>query len=134
MRYAIALNRQLEVGTQLNALGHVAVGLGHLAPCAAQAMRRFADADRREIGLMSDHPLIVLEGANSAKLHRVYREALDAGLTCNAFVLDMKDGEPVDQEAAVGAKPPEDLVFVAVGLWGEDDAVRAVTKRLSLYR
>jgi hypothetical protein len=83
---------------------------------------------------MSDHPLIVLEGANTGKLRRAYLGGLDAGLTCNAFVLDMKDGKPVDQEAAVSAKHSEALLFVAVGLWGEYEAVLSVTKHFSLYR
>lgn len=134
MRYSIALNRQLDIGTQLNALGHVSVGLAHLAPMGEQAMRPFHDAEQRAVGLMSDHPLIVLEGANSGKLQSAYLQALFQGLTCNAFVLDMKDGEPIDQEAIVRNKTPDTLVFVAIGCWGEADALRGVMKRFSLYR
>lgn len=134
MRYSIALNRQLDTGTQLNALGHVSVGLAHLAPSSAQAMRPFQDAEQRAVGLMSDHPLIVLEGANSRKLQAAYLGALEEGLICNAFVLDMKDGAPIDQEAIVRTKTPETLIFVAIGCWGECDALRGVMKRFSLYR
>lgn len=134
MRYSIALNRQLDIGTQLNALGHVSVGLAHLAPKDAQAMRPFCDAEWRPVGLMSDDPLIVLEGANSGKLQAAYLRALDEGLICNAFVLDMKDGAPVDQEAIVRGKTTDALVFVAVGCWGDTEALRGVMKRFSLYR
>lgn len=134
MRYSIVLNRQLDVGVQLNALGHVAVGLAHIAPHPNQAMRSFKDASGSFVGFMSDHPLIVLGGANSSKLRQAYQAVREAGLACNAFVLDMKDGEPVDQERAVRAKMADELMFVAVGAWGGPEPVRQVFRRFSLYR
>lgn len=66
---------------------------------------------------MSDHPLIVLEGANSGKLQMAYLRA-NRRTDLHAFVLDMKDGEPVDQEAIVRSKAHGSLVFVAIGRWG----------------
>lgn len=133
MKYSVVLNRQMAVGVQLNALGHVAVGLAHQAPTPDQAMRHFVDAAGTFVGLMSDHPLIVLAGPNSGKLRQAYEAAREASLLCNAFVLDMKDGQPVDQETVIRCKTGAELEFVAVGCWGEPDAVRQVFRRFSLY-
>lgn len=134
MKYSVAINRQIDTGAQLNALAHVAVGLAHLAPSEMQAMRMFKDVEERPVGLMSDHPFIVLEAVNSNKLRQAYLSALDLGLSANAFVIDMKDGNPVDQEETVSRKKSDDYLFVAFGCWGEDDVVRDVMKRFSLYR
>lgn len=73
-------------------------------------------------------------GANSARLRQAHIAAAEAGLVCDAFVLDMKDGAPVDQAAAIQAKSANDLLYLAVECWGETDQVRATFKRFSLFR
>ncbi len=133
MRYSIVLNREMPMGVQLNALGHVAVGLSHLAPKPQQSMRDFKDAAGAFVGLMSDDPLIVLAAANSDKLRKAFLSVRETDLITNTFVIDMKDGEPVDQEAAVLSKAPDGLLFVAVGCWGDGDDVRRAFRRFSLY-
>jgi len=134
MKYSVVLNQEVDLGALMNALGHVAVGLAHRAPSKDQAMRTFRDKEGRLVGTMSDDPLIVLAGANSAKLSQAHKAAEAAGLICNAFVLDMKDGAPVDQEAAILSRSADELLYLAVGCWGEADEVRGAFKRFSLFR
>jgi hypothetical protein len=134
VRYAIALNARHPLGVRLNALGHVAVGLAHLAPAAGQMMRRFTDTTQLFVGLMSDHPLIVLSARNGQHLRQAHVEALMQGLVHNAFVIDMKDGEPIDQEAAVSSRSHGDLDYVAFGCWGETATLRDLTRRFSLLQ
>lgn len=134
MRYSVILNEAVDLGCLMNALGHVSVGLAHQAPAEAQAMRSFFDKNGRLVGTISDDPLIVLVGANSAKLRQAHLAANEAGLICNAFVLDMRDGAPIDQATAIQSKTADDLLYLAVGCWGEADIVRATFKRFSLFK
>lgn len=134
MKYSVVLNQEIDLGSLMNALGHVAVGLAHRAPAQAQAMRSFLDKDGQLVGTMSDNPLIVLVGANSAKLRQAHKTADEAGLICNAFVLSMKDGAPVEQEAAILAQSADELLYLAVGCWGQADEVRTAFNRFSLFR
>ena len=134
MKYSVVLNQEVDLGSLMNALGHVSVGLACRTPTEDQAMRSFLDKDGQLVGTMSDHPLIVLVGANSAKLRQAHIAAAEAGLVCNAFVLDMKDGSPVDQTAAIQAKPANELLYLAVGCWGDADKVRTAFKRFSLFK
>jgi uncharacterized protein DUF2000 len=129
VRYSIVLNRQLDVGVQLSALGRVAVGLAHLAPQPNQALRCYKDADGSFIGFISDHPLIVLGAGSSLELQQAYLSVMADGLTCNAFVLGMKDGEPLNQDISIQAKTYDELVFAALGVWSSPEAVRHVFSR-----
>ena len=134
MRYAIALNAKHSLGVRLNALGHVAVGLAHLVPADSQHMRRFTDAGQLFVGLMSDDPLIVLTARNGQHLRHAHAEALERGIVHNIFVIDMKYGEPVDQQRAVASRLHLDLDYVAFGCWGEPTALRELTQRFSLLQ
>jgi hypothetical protein len=134
MRYAIALNAKHELGVRLNALGHVAVGLAHLAPAGGQRMRRFADNSRLFVGLMSDDPLIVLSARNGQHLRQAHAEALERNVVHNVFVIDMKDGEPEAQQLSVSSALHTDLEYVAFGCWGETSALRELTRRFSLLQ
>lgn len=134
MRYAIALNAKHPLGVRLNALGHVAVGLAHLAPAGSQRMRPFEDAHRLFVGLMSDDPLIVLSARNGQHLRQAHADAVAHGILHNVFVLDMKDGEPEDQQRSVAGSPNSDLEYVAFGCWGEASHLRELTRRFSLLQ
>lgn len=134
MRYAIALNAKHPLGVRLNALGHVAVGLAHLAPAAAQLMRTFRDSDGAFVGLMSDHPLIVLSARNGQHLRRAHADAVAKGLVHNVFVIDMKDGEPVRQQESVAGQLHAEFDYVAFGCWGDTIELRELTRQFSLLQ
>jgi hypothetical protein len=134
MRYAIALNAKHTLGVRLNAFGHVAVGLAHLAPAASQRMRRFTDERQLFVGLMSDDPLIVLSARNGQHLRQAHAEAVERNIVHNIFVIDMKDGEPEAQQLAVSSAVSADLDYVAFGCWGDAGVLRELTRRFSLLQ
>ena len=134
MRYAIALNAKQPLGVRLNALGHVAVGLAHLAPAEAQLMRSFRDSDGAFVGLMTDHPLIVLSARNGQHLRQAHADAVAKGLIHNVFVIDMKDGDPGRQQESVTVQPRTELDYVAFGCWGGTIELRDLMRRFSLMR
>jgi Protein of unknown function (DUF2000) len=124
----------MPIGVQFNAFGHTALGLAHLLPAEHQEIRHFVDKEGRFVAAMTDHPLIALAAKNSGHLVAGHRAALEAGLTCNSFVIDMKDNTPEFQEAAIAGQDYDSLEFVALGLCGDSDQLRSITKRFSLYR
>lgn len=134
MKFSIALNSTHPLAVQLNALGHVCVGLAHLAPHGTQALRTFAAANGAPVGMMTDHPLIVLSARSSRHLMEAHRSALNQNLAANVFTIDMKDGAPEEQEHRIRTKLQDDLDYVAVGFYGDNDALRGLTKKFSLFR
>lgn len=134
MKFSIVLNPGHPLSTQLNALGHVCVGLSDLAPPPSREMRSFRDADDVFVASMTDHPLIVLTARNATQIRQIYSAAQAQALNYNVFCIDMKDGLPADQEAAVRDKTGQDLDIVAIGIFGDGDTLRDLTKKCSLFR
>lgn len=89
-RFVAVLNKKIETGRLLNALGHTTAGLVSLAPDAAD-MRflDYRDADGSSHPAISHHPFIVLSADNSNQLRTLRAACMERGIVCNDFVNSM---------------------------------------------
>lgn len=116
----------------LNAVGHLSLGLSQRAPNEAFAYRNFADPSGADIACAVDHPLIVMRAKKSIHLKRCLEAAEASGIAFNTFVEAMRFGTPVEQVTEIGNREIEPHDIIAIGLAGEDDHLREITKRFSL--
>ncbi|MEE4546842.1 DUF2000 family protein [Streptomyces sp. V4-01] len=132
LRIAIAVDKSMEAGSVANA---AAVVMGQLARIDS---RVYADDVRDRDGLLhagiryntvvlsgrAGHLAGLVEGASAQDLHTVVFTAQGQALS-NRFE---------DYRALVGGSAAAELGLCAVGVIGEHEQIRALTKRFSAYR
>lgn len=116
----------------LNAVGHLSLGLGQRATNRAFAFRNFHDPQGQDIACAMDHPLIVMRAKKSIHLKRCLEAALSKDLPVNVFLETMRHGTPEEQVLAIKSRDVAGEDIIAVGLAGQSDKLREVTKRFSL--
>lgn len=134
MRYAVILNMQFDLVTQINAAGHLGIGMGRLLEPKEAALRRFVDSNKSFTSLLTDSPLIVFSAKNDRHLFKAHRTALEFQVTSSAFFECHLSADPMKQEQQIRDQPMEGQMYVALMLHGQDSHVRECTKRFSLMR
>lgn len=133
-KFVVVVNRTHAPGTLLNACAHLCLGLGATLGDHAACLPYPAPA-LGITGMISAHPVIILEAKSSTQLvHLLARLGDTPGLSCNLFATSMLGSSAADQIARTQALTPEGADLVALSLFGERAAVEAVTKKFSLYK
>jgi hypothetical protein len=134
MRYAVILNMQFDLVTQINAAGHLGIGMGTLLKPEETALRRFVDSNNSFTSLLTDSPLIVFSAKNDRHLFKAHKTALEFQVTSSAFFECHISADPTEQAKKILDQPMEDQLYIALMLHGEDSLVRECTKRFSLMK
>jgi len=133
-KFIIAVNRKAPGPAQINAAGHIAIGLARRLEEADLELRHFQDRDGADAGVMTDHPLIIFTARNGGHLRSAHAAAVDAGVACIPFFDCMRHGVPQEQEDAIRSTVLEELDYVGVGMFGPDATLRELTRRFSLMK
>src|ERR1700722_16328277 len=109
-KLAAVLNEKLETGVALNALAHMALGMGTVLGPDTAMMCDYIDADNMHHPSVSAYPFIVLKGRPNK-----IREAIDAAKNGNVQVVDftntMTAGSYVEQLQRTKSTPNAELEF-----------------------
>jgi Protein of unknown function (DUF2000) len=127
------LNEKLEPGVALNALAHMALGMGTVLGPIEAMMCDYVDADHTHHPSISAYPFIVLKGRPTK-----IREAIDAAKNGNVKVVDftntMTVGTYVEQLQRTKSTPNSELEFYGAVFYGDISAVSEITRKFSLYK
>jgi hypothetical protein len=134
MKFVIALNKKSPLTAQINAAGHLCLGMPALLDGRSILLRTFLDSDGTKGSLLTDYPLIIFSARNSNHLRDAHALALNSGIAANAFFECHRDPDPDEQEALVRKMPLSEQEYVGLSLFGADDELRTVTRRFSLMR
>ncbi len=135
-KFVALLNKTLEPGVALNALGHMALGLSAaLASEQREAMQllEFVDGDGQSHSHISALSLIVLRGT-SGNVRALRDAARRAGLPCVDFTKTMTGGTYTEQLERTRTTAAADLEYYGVMVFGEAEELNPITKKYSLYR
>lgn len=128
------VNKKIETGVLINALAHMCLGFGaHTGPEELQIMD-YKNAEGFIYPNISKMPFIILREDNSNKLAKLIKEAHQAGIKYSVFTNTMTEGMWQDQEARTLAINPEEIVYYGIILFGPQEIVTQLTKKLSLLR
>ena len=134
-RFVAVLNKKIEPGRLMNALGHMAVGLGG-GSGKAEEMRfaQYLDKDGGIHPKISDYPFIVLKADNANQIRAVRQEALTRGIPFTDFTDKMTVGTAYEQHQTMEATSEAELDYYGICMFGKTAEITAFTKKFSLFR
>ena len=134
-RFVAILNKKVETGRLLNALGHMTAGLaGGSAKNEDMCFLQYADAEGGTHPNISHFPFIVLQADNSNQIRSIRGEAIKRGIPFTDFTSTMTVGTSLEQQANTKATVEKDLEYYGMCMFGETSILKELTKKFSLFR
>jgi Protein of unknown function (DUF2000) len=133
-QFVCVLNKKVEVGRALNALGHMSVGLGSLFDDKEQLrFQDYIDKDNTVHPGISDNPFIVLKAKNSNQIRTLRNALLEKQIKFTDFTDTMIEGTFVEQHSRTQETAEEDLEYFGICFFMNSQESRELTKKFSLY-
>jgi len=134
-RFVAVLNKKIETGRIMNALGHMTAGLsGGFGKADEMCFLQYQDKNGGIHPNISHFPFIVLKADNSNKIRAVRNECIARKIPFSDFTSTMTIGTSQEQLDATGAVFEEDLEYYGIVMFGSTDELRQFTGRFSLYQ
>jgi hypothetical protein len=133
-RFVAVLNKKIEPGRLMNALGHMTAGLAGKICQEDMHFLEYTDKDGGVHPGISHFPFIVLAADNSNKIRTARREALARGIPCTDFTSTMTVGTSQQQLDATAASKEEELEYYGLCLFGKTEVLHEFTGKFSLYK
>lgn len=133
-RFIAILNKKIEIGRLMNALGHMTAGVaGGNNLLNEMCFLQYEDKSGGKHPNISHFPFIVLKADNSNKIRKVRNEALQRGIPFSDFTSTMTVGTSEEQINATKNSTEEELEYYGICLFGDTDILREFTKNFSLF-
>lgn len=134
-RFVAVLNKKIETGKLMNALGHMTAGLsGAVGDCNRMHFLEYKDKNGGTHPGISHFPFIVLSANNSNQIRTVRNEVLKGGIPFTDFTSTMTVGTSQEQLEATASSLESDLDYYGIVLFGETKMLKEFTNKFSLFR
>ncbi len=134
-RFIAVLNKKIETGRLMNALGHMTAGLaGGYGKQDEMCFLQYEDKDNGEHPNISHFPFIVLQADNSNKIRTVRNKAIKRGIPFTDFTSTMIVGTSAEQVRATKLSSELDLEYYGICLFGTTIELKEITGKFSLFR
>lgn len=134
-RFIAILNKKIETGRLMNALGHMTAGLaGGYKESNDMCFLQYKDKNSGIHPNISHFPFIVLAAENSNQIRTVRNEAIRRQIPFTDFTSTMTVGTSQEQLDATAATPELELEYYGICLFGNTEELREFTKKFSLFR
>ena len=134
-RFVAILNKKIEIGRLLNALGHMSVGLaGGFQRNSEMCFLEYKDRDNGIHPNISHFPFIVLKADNSRQIYAVRKEAVKRNILFTDFTATMAIGTSQEQLEKTSQTPENELEYFGICLFGSTDELREFTGKFSLFK
>lgn len=134
-RFIAVLNKKVETGRLMNALGHMTAGLsGQVGNCSQMYFLEYQDKDGGKHPGISHFPFIVLSADNSNQIRKVRQEASSRSIPFTDFTSTMTVGTSKEQVEATAAAPESELEYFGIVLFGSTQTLKEFTSKFSLFR
>lgn len=133
-RFVAILNKKVEPGKLMNALGHMTAGLaGGFDKGREMCFLEYRDKDGGVHPNISHFPFIVLKADNSNQIRNVRNEAIKREIPFVDFTSTMTVGTSKEQQNTTKNTPEQELDYYGICLFGETDELREFTGKFSLF-
>ncbi|MCB0338012.1 MAG: DUF2000 domain-containing protein [Bdellovibrionales bacterium] len=134
-RFIAVLNKKIELGRLLNALGHMAAGIvARVGNTDALCFLEYLDETNGIHPCISHFPFIVLKADNSNKIKKIREEAIARNVPFTDFTETMTIGTSSAQLEATKSVSTESHEYFGICMFGDTDTLREFTGKLSLFR
>ena len=135
-RFIAVLNKKIESGRLMNALGHMTAGLADCLPDGPEKMcfLQYVDGSGGVHPHISHFPFIILAADNSNQIRSVRVAAQERGIAFTDFTSTMTVGTSEEQLVTTRATAEPDLEYFGICLFGETETLREFTKKFSLFK
>ena len=132
-KFVIILNKRYELALMTSAIGHVAAGLAK--KCANEDLRMvtYRDASGVEYPSISHWPFLILR-AGAGQLANLRMNLENAGLPAVSYLDTMFSGGSDAQQEATSSKKSDEIEIVALGTFGDVNAIDEWTRKFSLWK
>jgi hypothetical protein len=133
-KFVAVLNKKIEVGKLMNAIGHMSAGLsGGFGKGDEMKFLEYVDGSGGIHPKISHFPFIVLKAENSNQIRKIRGEAISRGLVFTDFTSTMTMGTSTDQLERTKSTPEADLEYWGICMFGESAVLKEFTGKLSLF-
>lgn len=133
-RFIAILNRKIEIGKLMNALGHMTAGLaGGFGKAQDMCFLEYQDKEGGLHPFISHFPFIVLKADNSNQIRNVRNEALRRSIIFTDFAQTMTVGTSEEQQQRTKNTPESELEYYGICLFGPADVLKEFTGKFSLF-
>lgn len=134
-KFVVILNKKIETGKLMNALGHLAVGFSILYPDKETLkFDTYIDKDQGKHPGISDNPFIVLSADNANQIRIVRKLLQEKNIIFNDFTDTMTIGAAMEQKQRTKETPENELDYYGICFFGEEKQLHELTKKFSLWR
>lgn len=134
LRFIAVLNKKVETGKLMNALGHMSAGLsGGFGKSQEMNFLEYKDKNGGIHPNISHFPFIILKAENSNQIRKVRNEALQKNIIFTDFTSTMTVGTSVDQIERTKNTPELELEYWGICLFGKTSDLREFTGKFSLF-
>ena len=114
-KFVAVLNKKIEVGKLMNALGHMAAGLGSSVPDKeATRFDSYIDKDGGEHPSISDNPFIILSADNSNQIRALRNSLKESNIPFTDFTSTMTVGTFAQQKQRTTETPELELEYYGI--------------------
>lgn len=134
LRFIAILNKKVETGKLMNALGHMTAGLGSFNKDGQMCFLEYKDKDGGIHPNISHFPFIALKADNSNKIREVRKEAIARNILFTDFTSTMTVGTSEEQQSRTKDTPESELEYYGICLFGSTQELREFTGKFSLFQ
>ena len=133
-KFVAVLNKKIEPGKALNALGHMTAGLAGIYENKEELeIINYEDKDGGAHSA-SKHPFIVLKAKNSNKIRDFRNKLIEKDIPFASFTEAMTIGTWEEQVARSKNTPEEELEYYGICTFGKPGEIDELTKKFSLWQ
>lgn len=133
-RFIAVLNKKIETGKLMNALGHMTAGLsGGFGEANNMQFLEYKDKDGGIHPHISHFPFIILKAENSNQIRKIRNEALTRKVLFTDFTSTMTIGTSQEQQDNTRSTPESELEYFGICMFGNTDIMKEFTGKLSLF-
>jgi len=134
-RFIAILNKKIETGRLMNAIGHATAGLiGGFSNPKEMCFLQYKDKDGGEHPNISHFPFIVLKADNSNQIRNVRKECIKRNIPFSDFTSSMIIGTSKQQQDATLNTSEENLDYYGIVLFYYTKDLKEFTGKFSLFQ
>ena len=133
-RFAIVVNKDLPSWQVLNTVGHIAAYLGSKMESSFDTGEYFVTKDKKGHPRNSQYPIVTFS-ATAKELQKFIELVRESNLLYLGFVPEMVETtDDAELEKVIGGKLDSEIEYYGIGVFGENEKVKPLFKKFSLWK